>query len=50
MIRISGEQYEVDKFIEESLDCLKYYGECKGEKCLDCKIRDHHLEVTYDKS
>ena len=49
MIRISGEQYEVDKFIEEELDCGDDWREgCLLSDCLECLIKQHNLEVIYD--
>ena len=49
MIRISGEKYEVDKFIEEELDCNDGWREgCLLSDCLECLIKQYNLEVTYD--
>lgn len=51
MIRISGEQYEVDKFIEENLDCLsEKFLKCieENKDCIQCLIKTYNLEVIYD--
>lgn len=49
MIRISGEQYEVDKFIEENLSCEDGWSVgCLLDDCLQCLIKHHNLVVIYD--
>jgi len=50
MIKIIGKQHEVDKFIEESLDCL--VEGCPMDEtcsnCFDCKVKDYNLEIIYN--
>ena len=50
MVRISGEQYEVDKLIEDNLHCLAIEGclDPHSSYCAECLIKMYGLDVTYD--
>jgi len=48
-IRIYGEQYEVDKFIEECLPTMCWRINCEDyNNCIQCLSIFHELEIHYD--
>ena len=50
MISIYGEQYEVDKFIEECLPIKCWRQKCEDHtNCVQCVSNVYSLEIHYDK-
>ncbi len=49
LIRIYGEQYEVDKFIEETLPAYCWKQSCeKYDSCTQCLADYYGLQIEYD--
>jgi len=50
LIRIYGERYEVDKFIEECLPIKCWMQKCEDQThCAQCVANAYGLEIHYDK-